>query len=206
MESRRRVFVSDQEECPENAILREDQGSLFYVPGQVHDGTVGGPRGDVMDGIERSDELYKPFGPYDSMEDCISDNQDADDPGAYCAEIHNEITGEYPSQKEDREEKLDRTMTGKIYVASEEEAPDGVELKEDGDRLYYEKQQAYEHARALYADDVEDEIEDETDVEMPNADDAGDGTAPEEEFDQELEDLRSQIHDVEDETGPVSVE
>lgn len=39
-----------------------------------------------------------PFGEYESMEDCISKNQDKDDPGAYCATIHHEITGKWPSE------------------------------------------------------------------------------------------------------------
>jgi len=41
-----------------------------------------------------------PFGPYQDMGDCISRNQDKDDPGAFCAALHHEITGQYPTQKE----------------------------------------------------------------------------------------------------------
>jgi len=41
-----------------------------------------------------------PFGEYKDMEDCISKNQDKDNPGAYCASIHHQITGKWPSQKE----------------------------------------------------------------------------------------------------------
>jgi len=39
-----------------------------------------------------------PFGPYDSMADCIAKNQQASDPGAYCAQIHYDITGKWPSE------------------------------------------------------------------------------------------------------------
>jgi len=40
-----------------------------------------------------------PFGEYSSMEDCIAKNKGkVDDPGAYCATIHHEITGKWPSE------------------------------------------------------------------------------------------------------------
>lgn len=41
-----------------------------------------------------------PFGKYSSMEDCIADNQDKENPAAFCAWMHKQITGTYPSQKE----------------------------------------------------------------------------------------------------------
>lgn len=40
-----------------------------------------------------------PFGEYDSMSDCTSRHSDKNDPGAYCATIHHEITGEWPGEK-----------------------------------------------------------------------------------------------------------
>ena len=40
-----------------------------------------------------------PFGEYSSMEDCIAKNKGkVDDPGAYCATIHHEIMGRWPSE------------------------------------------------------------------------------------------------------------
>lgn len=189
-----RVYVTDDSECPDNAILRRDEnGALFYNPsedGQFKE--VGGPQSNTLfeDGVGKS------FAEYEDMDDCISDNQDKDDPGAYCAEIHHEATGEWPAEKQ---------MTEKVFVASEQEAPDGIELKQDEEgRLFYEKQQVYEHIRAVYSEDVEEDLE-ETGVEMPDPDDAGEGTSTEEDFDDELEDLRAQIHDVEDERGPENV-
>lgn len=145
-------------------------------------------------------EIFKPFGPYDDMDDCMSQHQDKDDPGAYCAQIHYEITGEWPSEKED-----EKSMNERIFVASDDEAPDGVQVKEDDEgRLFYEKQEAYELAGALYSEDTEEEVEEETDVEMPDSEDAGDGTPSEEEWEDELDDLRSRIRGEEEvEAQPV---
>lgn len=50
--------------------------------------------------VTMSDEIM-PFGPYDSMSDCISKNPQAEDPGAYCAQIHYDITGKWPSEKKE---------------------------------------------------------------------------------------------------------
>lgn len=142
-------------------------------------------------------EIFKPFGPYDDMDDCMSEHQDKDDPGAYCAQIHYEITGEWPQEKDE-----EKSMNGRIFVASDDEAPDGVQVKEDdAGRLYYEKQQAYENARAIYPVETEDEITEETDVDLPDSDGAGDGSPDETEFDEQLDDMRDSIHDVEDEEG-----
>lgn len=41
-----------------------------------------------------------PFGQYKDMQDCIKNNSDKERPGAYCAQIHKNITGKWPSQKE----------------------------------------------------------------------------------------------------------
>lgn len=40
-----------------------------------------------------------PFGEYDSFEACTTEHSDKDDPDAYCAEIHYQITGEYPGDQ-----------------------------------------------------------------------------------------------------------
>lgn len=48
---------------------------------------------------EKSDEIYKPFADYEDMDECIEANSDKDDPGAYCAQIHYNATGEWPGEK-----------------------------------------------------------------------------------------------------------
>lgn len=40
-----------------------------------------------------------PFADYADMDECMEDNSDKDDPGAYCAQIHKDATGEWPSEK-----------------------------------------------------------------------------------------------------------
>lgn len=54
---------------------------------------------DVMMKAKQSIES-KPFGDYSSFQNCVSSNQDKNDPEAYCAEIEHEITGEWPGEKE----------------------------------------------------------------------------------------------------------
>lgn len=41
-----------------------------------------------------------PFAGYDDFADCVSKNQDKNDPEAYCASIHEKATGKWPSEKE----------------------------------------------------------------------------------------------------------
>lgn len=48
---------------------------------------------------EKRDSLYKPFAGYDDMSECMEAHSDKDDPGAYCAQIHYNATGEWPSEK-----------------------------------------------------------------------------------------------------------
>lgn len=40
----------------------------------------------------------KPFGEYETFEDCISANQDKENPEGYCAWLHQQITGEWPTE------------------------------------------------------------------------------------------------------------
>lgn len=47
----------------------------------------------------------KPFGPYEDMEECVADNQDKDDPEAWCAELERTINGE------DEEEEAEMSST-----------------------------------------------------------------------------------------------
>jgi hypothetical protein len=43
------------------------------------------------------------FAGYDDMDACMSDHSDKEDPGAYCAQIHYEVTGEWPAEKYEKE-------------------------------------------------------------------------------------------------------
>lgn len=47
-----------------------------------------------------------PFADFDSMEECKREHSDKDDPGAYCAQIHYEATGEWPGQGDAEEKSL----------------------------------------------------------------------------------------------------
>ena len=40
-----------------------------------------------------------PFAGYDNMNECKTDHSDKDDPGAYCARVYHEVTGNWPSEK-----------------------------------------------------------------------------------------------------------
>ena len=40
-----------------------------------------------------------PFAGYDNMSECKTDHSDKDDPGAYCARVYHEVTGNWPSEK-----------------------------------------------------------------------------------------------------------
>lgn len=39
-----------------------------------------------------------PFGPYQDFDDCLAQNQDREDPEAFCAWLHHRITGQWPGQ------------------------------------------------------------------------------------------------------------
>lgn len=41
----------------------------------------------------------KPFAGYNDFQSCVNDNQDKQNPQAYCAEIHKQATGNYPNEK-----------------------------------------------------------------------------------------------------------
>ena len=40
-----------------------------------------------------------PFAGYNDFDACTRDNSDKEDPSAYCAQIHYEVTGEWPAEK-----------------------------------------------------------------------------------------------------------
>lgn len=41
----------------------------------------------------------KPFGPFDDFADCVAQNQDKDDPEAFCTFLHHQIVGEWPAEE-----------------------------------------------------------------------------------------------------------
>jgi len=45
-----------------------------------------------------------PFGEYKDFDDCVSQNKDKDNPEGYCAVIHKNITGDWPSDKKYRKD------------------------------------------------------------------------------------------------------
>lgn len=242
---RTRVFVADTSNCPDDAIVRSQDGRSYYYPnGRVSRKEVGGSKQnelreelDKADADERltveevselcqacaekmrergirelkvkaiDDLLFKPFsgpegqGPFDSFDDCVDsmgDEEGIDNPEGWCAW----------AEEQDKSVNSDMAETEeKIYVGSEEQVPEGIEVKEDeAGRKYYPKSHTSQQARAVYSEETEEEIEDETDVEMPDSEDAGDGTPGEEEFEDQLEDLRDSIADVEDEDGLIAPE
>lgn len=40
----------------------------------------------------------KPFGPYDDFADCVAKNQEKENPEGFCAWLHHELTGEWPTE------------------------------------------------------------------------------------------------------------
>ena len=43
-----------------------------------------------------------PFGPYKDFDDCVSKNKDKKSPEGFCAYLHKQITGDWPSEKKYR--------------------------------------------------------------------------------------------------------
>jgi len=58
-----------------------------------------------------------PFAGYESMGACKREHTDKDDPGAYCAQIHYEVTGEWPSEEYEKQFGEDATISTPIEVA-----------------------------------------------------------------------------------------
>ena len=58
-----------------------------------------------------------PFAGYDSMGACKREHTDKDDPGAYCAQIHYEVTGEWPSEEYAKQFGENATISTPIEVA-----------------------------------------------------------------------------------------
>jgi len=55
-----------------------------------------------------------PFGKFKDFADCVSKNKDKDSPESYCAQIHKDITGKWPSEKEKCNCEVDNMREGKI--------------------------------------------------------------------------------------------
>jgi len=65
------------------------------------------------------------------------------------------------------ESDLDKNMTSKVYIDGADEAPSGVTIERDDNGLFY-RASPYEVVSEEYPEDLEDEM----DVEMPDAEDA----------------------------------
>lgn len=76
-----------------------------------------------------------PFADYDSFQECRDANSDKDDPGAYCAAVHHQATGEWPSAKEydSREAHLEACLTAaeRLQLAPDEDLVESI--REAGD-------------------------------------------------------------------------
>lgn len=104
--------------------------------------------------------------------------------------------------KRDEDGKLyyERTMTEtpqRTYIGSEDEAPDGATVKEDENgHLFYLQQEPWEQARALYSDRTEDQLDEETNIDTPDAESPTDeGVTGESGEDEEREDLAEEIEE-----------
>jgi hypothetical protein len=60
-----------------------------------------------------------PFGNYADFDECVADNQDKDNPEAYCAWLHWKITGEWPGQKTEK----DKDGTVQSIILSKDKFP-----------------------------------------------------------------------------------
>ncbi len=69
----------------------------------------------------------KPFGEYDTFEQCVRQNSDKNDPEAYCAQVHKEITGEWPSEKAKKKDFKALTPENPLALR-ENEVPDEDKL------------------------------------------------------------------------------
>lgn len=72
-----------------------------------------------------------PFADYEDMADCKRAHSDKDDPGAYCAEIHKQVKGHYPSQKSAE----DLYDDPEVFVKTALEAMERIGAEPTEDRL-----------------------------------------------------------------------
>lgn len=89
-------------------------------------------RYDAFDSGEEEEEksrLQKPFADYDDFDSCVSDNQDKEDPEAYCAQIHYNATGEWPAEKFE-EESMSNSSNDNLPQIIEADEPSGYEYPE----------------------------------------------------------------------------
>lgn len=105
----KRVRVSTVHDAPDGVIVRKDEEGLFYVEEKAE-----------------KDILQKPFADYEDFDECVQDNQDKDDPQAYCAQIHYNATGEWPAEKSTPEGVPDDAD----YLSPNEDPPENAEVHE----------------------------------------------------------------------------
>jgi len=200
-----RVYIENEDEAPDDALIREsDNGNLYYTPSDRgrnnHTGgnktnellEQSGPEltpkpGEESEDTEKSEEdtFGKPFegpngqGPFDSLEDCARQMEgEVDDPEGWCAWAENKARKSEGANK--------------VYVGSEDEAPEDVTVKEDDTGLFYRQQTAWESRDMHYPEDTEEEIEEDTDVELPDSETATDEGVPSE---ADAEDEEEELHD-----------
>lgn len=58
-----------------------------------------------------------PFAGYDDFDACVRDNSDVEDPEAYCAQVHYEVTGDWPSEKFEKKFNSDAVINTPLKAA-----------------------------------------------------------------------------------------
>lgn len=131
----------------------EMSGQIYYMAGDNHD--------EWMEAVNRSNPTdnnsestrEEPFAGYDNFEDCVRQNQDKDDPEAYCGEIQRKVKN------------TEKTITEQTFddypEAAQENARMALEAKEDtgnpndcGTRVGWERANQLDNGEALSEDTI----------------------------------------------------
>lgn len=106
----------------DNIHEHEMSGQIFYMAGDTHE--------EWMEAIERENPTDRedgvrgePFAGYDDFEDCVQQNQDKEDPEAYCGEIQRKVKG--------AEQTMEEQTFGDYPEAAQENARMALEAKEE---------------------------------------------------------------------------
>jgi hypothetical protein len=106
---------------------------------------------------QKGSRIQKPFAEYEDFSACTQANSDKDDPEAYCAQIHYNVTGEWPSEKHSKSHSITKAEIPEKYL-------DGTGLSES-DFV----------PNVDVADNCEDVIEFVDEYGMPNPEDQREG-------------------------------
>lgn len=106
---------------------------------------------------QKGSRIQKPFAEYEDFSACTQANSDKDDPEAYCAQIHYNVTGEWPSEKHSKSYSITKAEIPEKYL-------DGTGLSES-DFV----------PNVDVADNCEDVIEFVDEYGMPNPEDQREG-------------------------------